>query len=57
MVGIQTLEGSSYNTQLVTTSPASDRAAIGSLDISVNYAPENHPNKGLEIRHLLSGKS
>ena len=36
---------------------ASDRSAIGSLSETVNYAPENQSNQGLEIRHLLSGKS
>jgi CRISPR-associated protein Cmr2 len=35
---------------------ASDRAAIGSLSTSVNYAPTSHSDKGLEIRHLLSGE-
>ncbi len=35
---------------------ASDRAAIGSLSSSVNYAPKSQPDKGLEIRHLLSGQ-
>jgi CRISPR-associated protein Cmr2 len=34
---------------------ASDRAAIGALSVSVNYAPGKNPEKGLEISHLLSG--
>lgn len=34
---------------------ASDRAAIGSLSTSINYAPSSDRNKGLEISHLLSG--
>ena len=36
---------------------ASDRSAIGSLSESINYAPKNQSDQGLEIRHLLSGKS
>ncbi len=35
---------------------ASDRGAIGSVSESVNYAPGNDPNLGLEISHLLSGE-
>jgi CRISPR-associated protein Cmr2 len=35
---------------------ASDRAAIGSLSTSVNYAPGSDRTQGLEISHLLSGK-
>ncbi|MBG0742547.1 MAG: type III-B CRISPR-associated protein Cas10/Cmr2 [Cylindrospermopsis raciborskii KL1] len=34
---------------------ASDRSAIGGTTESINYAEDNNPNKGLEIRHLLSG--
>jgi CRISPR-associated protein Cmr2 len=36
---------------------ASDRAAIGSLSESINYAPASNQNFGLEITHLLSGKT
>jgi CRISPR-associated protein Cmr2 len=36
---------------------ASDRAAIGSLSSSVNYAPSQTPEQGLELRHLLSGEA
>ncbi|MGB3191156.1 MAG: type III-B CRISPR-associated protein Cas10/Cmr2 [Limnoraphis sp.] len=35
---------------------ASDRGAIGSVSGSVNYAPGNDRDFGLEISHLLSGK-
>ncbi len=35
---------------------ASDRAAIGSLSESVNYAPKSNQDLGLEIAHLLSGE-
>lgn len=34
---------------------ASDRAAIGSLSESINYAPKTNSDKGLELFHLLSG--
>ncbi|MBD2445442.1 type III-B CRISPR-associated protein Cas10/Cmr2 [Dolichospermum sp. FACHB-1091] len=34
---------------------ASDRSAIGGTTEFINYAEGNNPNKGLEIRHLLSG--
>ena len=34
---------------------ASDRAAIGSLSESINYAPKSNSDKGLELFHLLSG--
>ncbi|TVP62954.1 MAG: type III-B CRISPR-associated protein Cas10/Cmr2 [Nodularia sp. (in: Bacteria)] len=34
---------------------ASDRAAIGSVTATINYAPGNNQDQGLEIRHLLSG--
>jgi len=34
---------------------ASDRSAIGSVTASINYAPGNNREKGLEITHLLSG--
>ena len=34
---------------------ASDRSAIGSTTASINYAPGNNHNKGLQITHLLSG--
>ncbi|RUR83491.1 type III-B CRISPR-associated protein Cas10/Cmr2 [Chlorogloeopsis fritschii PCC 9212] len=37
-------------------SSASDRGAIGSVTQSINYAPSNDRNKGLEIKHLLSGE-
>lgn len=35
---------------------ASDRAAIGSLSESINYAPRNNSDKGLELFHLLSSE-
>jgi CRISPR-associated protein Cmr2 len=35
---------------------ASDRGAIGSLPISLNYAGADDPTTGLYISHLLSGK-
>ncbi len=35
---------------------ASDRGAIGSISGSVNYAPGNDRDFGLDISHLLSGK-
>ncbi|MEG4803592.1 type III-B CRISPR-associated protein Cas10/Cmr2 [Microcoleus sp. ARI1-B5] len=35
---------------------ASDRAAIGSLSESINYAPKNNSDKGLELFHLLSSE-
>jgi CRISPR-associated protein Cmr2 len=35
---------------------ASDRAAIGSLSESINYAPRNNLDKGLELFHLLSSE-
>ncbi|MFN9403740.1 MAG: type III-B CRISPR-associated protein Cas10/Cmr2 [Dolichospermum sp.] len=34
---------------------ASDRSAIGGTTEFINYAEGNNPEKGLEIRHLLSG--
>jgi CRISPR-associated protein Cmr2 len=34
---------------------ASDRGAIGSVTESINYAPSDSDDKGLEISHLLSG--
>ena len=34
---------------------ASDRSAIGTVTVSINYAPGNNRDKGLEITHLLSG--
>ncbi|AFZ61248.1 type III-B CRISPR-associated protein Cas10/Cmr2 [Anabaena cylindrica FACHB-243] len=34
---------------------ASDRSAIGGTTAYVNYAEGNNPDKGLQIRHLLSG--
>lgn len=35
---------------------ASDRAAIGSLSESIDYAPGNSSDKGLELFHLLSSE-
>ncbi|MHC5822152.1 MAG: type III-B CRISPR-associated protein Cas10/Cmr2 [Nostoc sp.] len=35
---------------------ASDRGAIGSVTASINYAPSNNREQGLEISHLLSGE-
>jgi len=35
---------------------ASDRGAIGSLSVSLDYADTDNRNSGLEISHLLSGK-
>ncbi|MEH1873546.1 type III-B CRISPR-associated protein Cas10/Cmr2 [Nostoc sp.] len=35
---------------------ASDRGAIGSVTASINYAPGNNREQGLEISHLLSGE-
>ncbi|MEH2410146.1 type III-B CRISPR-associated protein Cas10/Cmr2 [Nostoc sp.] len=35
---------------------ASDRGAIGSVTASINYAPSNNREHGLEISHLLSGE-
>ena len=35
---------------------ASDRGAIGSLSVSLDYADPDNRNAGLEISHLLSGK-
>jgi CRISPR-associated protein Cmr2 len=35
---------------------ASDRGAIGSLSSSINYAPQQQPEQGLELFHLLSGE-
>ncbi|WP_289793230.1 type III-B CRISPR-associated protein Cas10/Cmr2 [Chlorogloeopsis sp. ULAP01] len=34
---------------------ASDRGAIGSVSASINYAPGNNSEQGLEVSHLLSG--
>ena len=34
---------------------ASDRSAIGSTTASINYAPGDNHDKGLQITHLLSG--
>ncbi|MBD2135112.1 type III-B CRISPR-associated protein Cas10/Cmr2 [Sphaerospermopsis sp. FACHB-1094] len=36
---------------------ASDRSAIGGTTEFINYAEGNNPEKGLEIRHLLSGEN